>query len=222
MGKLAEYGIFSFLSTRSVLYWKRNNKRGRSAPKGSEALESMICILPGPPKFDAIPTYKITCYPLERRDYKPFAQAQVCVTPKVLAIRLWAFESRPKPLSRVEAVFGRPDRAPSLRVTAWAEGRWRCVRGAAPEELPLDAGVRPMAGDDFQGEYWGISLTLSRSLAEEALGLALEPGAAVLGNFYKRSCDPEKPHDGSFWPADFAGGREYDRPSLARFTVVRY
>ena len=44
----------------------------------------------------------------------------------------------------------------------------------------------------------------------------------VLGNLYKRSRDREKPHDGSCWPADFAGGREYALPSLVPFTVTDY
>lgn len=185
-------------------------------------MEAVICTLPGPPKFDAIPTYKITSYPLEKRDYKPFAQAQVCVTPQVLAVRLWAFEAHPKPLSRLEGVFAAPDCALALWITAWADGRWSCVRKSPEGTETLEAEVRPMAGDDFQGEYWGIAATLPRPQAEEALGLSLEPGAVALGNFYKRSRDPEKPHDGSCWPADFAGGREYEPSSLRSFTVVRY
>jgi len=65
---------------------------------------------------------------------------------------------------------------------------------------------------------------LSRQLREleGELGLALKPGARLLGNFYKRSRDPEKSHDGSCWPADFAGGREYGLGSLTEFTVVSY
>jgi hypothetical protein len=79
-----------------------------------------------------------------------------------------------------------------------------------------------MAGDDFQGEYWGISAAIPRPAVEEALEVALEPGAVLLGNFYKRSGDPQKPHHGSCWPADFAGGREYGLSSLTEFMVVRY
>lgn len=188
-------------------------------------MEAVICTQPESPRFDAIPTYKITCYPLEKRDYKPFAQAQVCVTPRELAIRLWAFEALPRPSSMVEAVFTPREGAALLRVRAWAQGRWECrlfTPGGPREGKPLDAIAHTMAGDDFQGEYWGISVGIPRQAAEEALGLALAPGARLLGNFYKRSRDPEKPHDGSCWPADFAGGREYGLGSLAGFTVVIY
>lgn len=191
--------------------------------KGSEAVEAMICTQPDPPKFEALPTYKITCYPLEKRAYKPFAQAQVCRTPTVFSVRLWAFEAKPRPGSRVEGVFAAPGRDGLLRVTGWADGRWSVAFCPAGETgKTLSAAVHPMAGDDFQGEYWGISVGIPRGEAEEALGLLLEPGTVVLGNFYKRSDDPEKPHRGCCWPADFSRGREYEPSSLAPFTVVRY
>ena len=185
-------------------------------------LEAVICTQPGTPRFDTLPTYKITLYPLEKRDYKPFAQAQVCRTPGELVVRLWAFEALPRPQSMVEGVFTTRQSQQLLRVAAWADGRWSCLLQSPEGERPLDAIAHTMAGDDFQGEYWGVSIAIPRRPVEEALGAALEPGAVVLGNFYKRSRDPEKPHHGSCWPADFAGGREYALPSLAPFTVVRY
>lgn len=186
-------------------------------------MEAMICTQPDPPKFEALPTYKITCYPLERRDYRPFAQAQVCRTPTLFSVRLWAFEAMPRPVSRVEAVFAAANRGGLLRVVGWADGRRRVsLRCADGTERDIAASAHPMAGDDFQGEYWGVSVGIPREEAEEALGISLEPGAVVPGNFYKRSDDPEKPHHGSCWPADFSGGREYGPTSLVPFTVVRY
>lgn len=186
-------------------------------------MEAMICTQPDPPKFDALPTYKITCYPLEKRAYKPFAQAQVCRTPENFIVRLWAFEAIPRPGSRVEGVFAAPGGEGLLRAAAWADGRWSVrFRSANGEEQDLSAAAHPMAGDDFQGEYWGASISVPRKEAEEVLGLLLEPGAVVPGNFYKRSDGPEKPHHGCCWPADFAGGREYALSSLVPFTVVRY
>jgi len=185
-------------------------------------MEAIICTQPESPRFDAIPTYKITRYPLEKRAYKPFAQAQVCVTPRNLAVRLWSFEALPRPASMVEALFTPRESQTLLRVRAWANGRWDCLLQTPEGERPLDAIAHTMAGDDFQGEYWGISAAIPRRGIEEAFALPLEPGAVLLGNFYKRSRDPEKPHDGSCWPADFAGGREYGLGSLRAFTVVKY
>ena len=185
-------------------------------------MEAIICTQPESPKFDSIPTYKITDYPLEKRDYKPFAQAQVCLTPTQLILRLWAFEAHPKPLSTVEGVFTTRQSEAVLWVSAWADGRWRCALRTPGGEKPIDAIAHAMAGEDLQGEYWGTSVAIRRSLVEEALRVALAPGSTLLGNFYKRSRDPQKPHHGSCWPADFAGGREYALTSLVPFAVVRY
>ena len=186
-------------------------------------MEAIICTQPDSPKFDSLPTYKITCYPLEQRDYKPFAQAQVCLTPGNLVVRLWAFEAHPRPLSMVEAVFTTRHSPGVLAITAWADGRWRCVLRTPSGERPLDAIAHAIAGEDLQGVYWGTSVSVSRRLAAQALEAGdLAPGSVLLGNFYKRSWDPEKPHHGSCWPADFAGGREYALSSLAPFRVARY
>lgn len=185
-------------------------------------MEAMICIQPDPPRFDVLPTYKITWYPLEKRDYKPFAQAQVCRTPGALELRLWAFEAKPRPSSMVEAVFAAAGGG-LLRITAWADGRQSVLfESHGKENRALSADFRPLAGEDFQGEYWGVHFIIPRGGAEDVLGLSLEPGAVVRGNFYKRSDDPEKRHRGSCWPADFYHGLEYEPPSLVPFTVARY
>ena len=48
---------------------------------------------------DTLPVMKITSYPLEQRDYRPFAQAAAAVYEGGLLLRLWAFEAAPSPLS---------------------------------------------------------------------------------------------------------------------------
>ena len=185
-------------------------------------MEAIICTQPDSPTFDSLPTYKITCYPLEKRDYKPFAQAQVCLTPVSLVLRLWAFEAHPRPSSRVEAAFTARHSPGLLSVAAWADGRWSCLLRTPGGDRPLDAIAHAMAGEDLQGVYWGAQVDIPRRLAEEALGTGeLAPGSVLLGNFYKRSRDPQKPHDGSCWPADFAGGKEYALSSLVPFRVAR-
>ena len=40
-------------------------------------MEAIICTQPEAPRFDAIPTYKITDYPLEKRAYKQIGRAHV-------------------------------------------------------------------------------------------------------------------------------------------------
>ncbi len=47
----------------------------------------------GAPRFETLPLYKIIRYPLEKRDYKPFAQARLCCNEESLFVRMWAFEA---------------------------------------------------------------------------------------------------------------------------------
>ena len=61
------------------------------------------------PVWDALPVAKIIQYPLERADYKPFAQARLCMTPETLYLRLWAFEVSPEPSSSLAACFALPE-----------------------------------------------------------------------------------------------------------------
>ena len=84
-------------------------------------MEAVICTQGEAPRFDVLPTYKITCYPLEKRDYKPFAQGQLCLTPGQLCIRLWAFEARPRPQSMLECVLTTRQSQGMFRLAAWAE-----------------------------------------------------------------------------------------------------
>ena len=184
-------------------------------------MEAIICIQPDPPRFDSLPAWKITHYPLEKRAYKPFAQARVTLTPSRFILRLWAFEAEPRPLSRLEGVFAARQGATLLTVEALAGGDWSCTAKGPEGERPLDAILHPLAGEDLQGIFWGVEAEIPRQAAERALGCgSLVPGSVLLGNFFKRSRDPEKPHDGSVWPADFAAGREYALSSLAPFRVV--
>ena len=186
-------------------------------------MEPIICTQPAAPNLDALPTYKITDYPLEKRDYRPFAQAKVCVTPTQFFLQMWAFEAAPRPLSRLEGVFTTRESQKLLVGWAQADGSCGFLARTLEGDRPLDCLAHTLDGEDLQGVYWGVTLTLSRDLLERELGPGcLEEGGELLGNFYKLSNDPGKPHRGSMVPADFAGGREYALGSLATFRVVRY
>ena len=182
-----------------------------------------ICAQPSSPRLETIPTYKITDYPLEKRDYKPFAQAKVCLTPQELLIQMWAFEMVPMPESRLRAVFTTPRSANLLVVTAEAGGHCSCGARGPGGDKPMDSIVHSLDGEDLQGIYWGVTAALRRAAVEEILGPGCtETGKTLLGNFYKLSDSPKKPHKGSLYPADFAGGREYALSSLGEFRIVAY
>lgn len=42
-------------------------------------MDFKISLIEGQPVWDALPVGKIIYYPLEKRDYRPFAQARMCV-----------------------------------------------------------------------------------------------------------------------------------------------
>lgn len=183
----------------------------------------LICSQLTTPKLDTLPTYKITHYPLESRDYKPFAQAKICIIPQEMLIQMWAFEMIPQPESCLQAVFTIPSSQNLLVLTAQAGGKCTCVIRGPDGDKPLDAIVHAFNGEDLQGIYWGITIHLRRAFVEKALGHGCtEVGSILRGNFYKLSNSIKKPHKGSLYPADFAGGREYALPSLGEFKIVAY
>ncbi len=147
-----------------------------------------ICKVKGHPQFDTLPVMKIIHYPLEPRDYKPFAQGLLAVNEERLYIRLWAFETPPEPESRLLCLL-RQD-GEQLRVEVSPDGA--TVQKNGEEIAPLTA--HPFTGDDLQGRYWGCLLELPRTVLGQ-----LVPGEHVQGNLYKCSSG-QRPHIGSFFP----------------------
>lgn len=148
----------------------------------------------GPPIFDALPVLKVTSYPFETADYKPFAQGLLCMSGGRLMGRLWAFEARPEAGSTLSLALkgGSAHYALSLRLdgvyTAYLNG----------ETFPMPS-LRPIAGEDLQGEYWGVDFDLGEQLSAR-LGLIFPyKGQLLEGNIYK-SCEGARPHFGSYAP----------------------
>lgn len=182
-----------------------------------------ICVQPATPRMDALPIYKIIDYPLEQRDYKPFAQVRLCVTPTHLVLELWAFEMHPRPESRLRAVFTTRESQELLFVECWATGRTDCWVRTPAGDRSVTVTSHSLGGEDLQGVYWGAGVHLPRTLLEGQFGRScVQVGGILLGNVYKLSDSPEKPHKGSLFPADFAGGREYALPSMGEFQIVNY
>lgn len=176
----------------------------------------------GQPQFDSLPVAKIIDYPLEKRDYKPFAQAIVCINEEGFTIRIWAFEAQPERESSLRAVFalnpGDSERTVSVEVFPH-----RCVRflvdGIAADVSAIR--VHHFTGEDLQGLYWGATILLPHTLLVELYpNLCLESGAKVLGNFFKLS-DGERPHCGSFFHVDFTQ-EPFALESLGDFLVVAF
>lgn len=192
----------------------------------------------GVPEFDSLPVAKIASYPLEKRDYKPFAQCVLCFGEDAMYLRMWAFEVSPMPDSELVCVCcpyaDAPQRALCVRVRH-GEGDLAGVSVTLLEKeksLPLDDAVqsrlvqalhaRPHNGEDLQGVYWGMAVTLPIALLEELGGkLTIQPGGHFPGNFYKLSCDARFAHQGSYFPAQFPDA-PFSPQSMGRFELVLY
>lgn len=182
-----------------------------------------ICAQPANPRMDALPTYKITDYPLEPRDYKPFAQTRLCMTPGELVLEMWAFEMNPRPESHLVAVFTTQSSQNLLFVESWSGGEVNCFVRTPSGQRPLTIISHSLRGEDLQGFYWGSTVSVPKSLLEELFGKgSASVGHTLLGNLYKLSDSREKSHKGSLHPADFANGREYGLSSMGEFKIVNY
>lgn len=168
---------------------------------------------------------KIIDYPLEKAEYKPFAQARLCVLPEGLAVQLWAFEAIPADQSSLRAVLSGPNGAVAS-AQLWSSGKLEVLSGPDAAHLspvPTLCTLSPLWGEDLQGRYWGGTLIFDRAVLEGLWGVGcLEPGGRLWGNLYKLSTDPQKPHMGSLFPADFAGGEPFGSGSFGEFELVSY
>lgn len=179
-----------------------------------------------PSQLDSAPVAVIKHYPLEKRDYKPYAQSNICLGEQAVFLRMWAFEVSPPQGSELRCVLylfpGRPDTA--LSVSLYPEGGYGfslLEKGAhLAINPPPGFALSPHNGEDLQGIYWGALATLPIDwLSEICDRPSLNPGDTFGGNFYKLCPGPEYEHSGSFFPADFPGD-PYGAQSMGRFTVT--
>ena len=145
------------------------------------------------PDFGSLPAAKIIDYPLEKRDYRPFAQAQLALGPGALFVRMIAFEAHPDPESRLWLLLGM--REGCFCLSAAGDGGI----GLLPP-LP-DVHTHHIGGEDLQGVFWGTECALPLAPLEALLGKQLAPGGTLRGNILKTSAGGEMPpHFGCLYP----------------------
>ena len=168
-------------------------------------------MITGEPLWNSLPAAKIINYPLEKADYKPYAQARLCVSNYDFYIQLLAFEVSPEEKSVVGTAI-----APFAKEDGGKRYFWLSTNRSGAlvckfidettgneTDVTKNVSVRIYTGEDEQGVYWCSSFTLPLSLVEKFFGKSyLVPGHKMAGNFYKL-CDGERPHYGSYYPADF-------------------
>jgi len=179
-----------------------------------------------PSELDSIPVAVIKDYPLETRDYKPYAQCNICLDDKSLFLRMWAFEVSPPDGSELRGVFYLfPDR-PGLALAVSMRPDHGCnfflledgkQRGINP---PQGFTAHPHNGEDLQGIYWGSLAVMPIDWLKSLGGrVSLGAGDAFCGNFYKLCPSAEWEHKGSYFPADFSGDA-FSEKSMGEFLIV--
>lgn len=181
-----------------------------------------ISLVAGEPSFDSLPVAKITDYPLEKHDYKPYAQARICLSQTSLYIQMWAFEVNPEKESSLKIVLAGEGLRSGFSAELWSTGQlefspWGSADATASPEL------HPLWGEDLQGVFWGGTLKLPIEPVRKLLGEQnLQPGSIIKGNIYKLSTSAAHPHMGSLFPAQFGTGDPFGPASMGDFEVVSY
>ena len=173
-------------------------------------MDFKISIIEGQPIWDALPVGKIIHYPLEKRDYRPFAQVRMCVNQTDLFLRMWAFEARPSAQSALIARlnFDPENSVAFLEIKVDSAGGMICSVQSGEEQTPLALyGILPhlhsYRGEDLEGEYWGVMVQLPRAAIEKIYGAdPIQPGYEIKGNLYKQDTSPNSRHMGSLFPAN--------------------
>lgn len=176
-----------------------------------------VCSFPGVPDFETLHAAKLIEFPLEQRDYKPFSQARICFSEEGLHVQMHCFESESLAQSAIHAYL---QWTPQLLVqlSIFAGGESLLLANGEPIQ---QGQFVPFTGEDLQGVYWGGTFTVPTHFFEERLGHYPGVGETFRGNFYKVCDAPEKPHYGSFFPADFSKG--VDAPeNFGEFLLIAY
>lgn len=184
--------------------------------------------------LDSLAVAKITNYPFEKRDYKPFAQARLCLSDrKRLIVRMWAFEVSPKAdvtqpcedMMKEDSFlcFQLSMKKNYLSVCANAAGvLYAELVHADGTHTPLDSSLfsqSPFTGEDLQGEYWGMQFSVDVNYVNEWLDgdLCKEP---LHGNLYKACFDPKHRHIGALFELHRA--TIYDPEAFGDFEITDY
>ena len=183
-----------------------------------------ITIVDGRPRLDSLPVGKIINYPLEKRDYRPFAQFRICINEEGLHLYLWAFEKEVSPKSVQRACLNLcPSQEKYLDFALFGDGSAHLsIREGdrAVEEQPAE--IHPLCGEDLQGVYWGGQYLFPWGEIRRIFGREqFQQGDTVRGNLYKTCDDKAYFHQGCFFPVDFQSIDPYGERFFGEFVLTR-
>ncbi|MEG1779311.1 MAG: hypothetical protein RR263_04355, partial [Oscillospiraceae bacterium] len=154
----------------------------------------------------------------------PYVQIKLCLNEKALFIRMLAFEVKVMPESCVAAAFAFDGsnkilvvRSTNTAATAYS------LDTQTTEETPFVHEAHFFGGEDLQGIYWGVDITLPKENLQDKFPTAqLYKGGKLKGNFYKTCTEPPFVHMGSLFPCDFTNKDFISPEAMAEFEIVDY
>lgn len=166
------------------------------------------------PAWDSLYAAKITHYPLEKADYKPYAQARCCIVDgdiPGIGFQLLAFEAEPPADSRISFILEAGGEW--LAGSVGAHGDIAAARSGGEISVPAEI----FRGGDQQGVFWGTELFFPAG----AIPFWDKIGSAELtGNFFKTARRSERPHFGSLFSCDFSEMAASGLPDSAAATLL--
>lgn len=175
--------------------------------------------------YESLHVAKLTDFPLEKRDYKPYSQARICFASDGMHLQLLAFEAAPLTESRMTAVFNLTPlyKTGCISTELYANGRFSAkFFSNTGGSLIEGATVHTFNGEDLQGVYWGGNIFLPhRSLKILFPNLVVAKGQMFTGNLYKLCEHSARPHFGSYYPADFNLPLT-DEKNFGEFVIIDY
>lgn len=159
-----------------------------------------IYAVDGKVNYDVIPVAVLKNFPQEKRDYKPFTQCKICLSPMGLSVRLMTFEAIPDEKSCMRAVFC-PENIP-VSVDVCQNQTYTLKLGSEKADLP-DFKTHFFKGEDLQGKYWGADFVLTEDIMKKVSPNFTFKGLTSLkGNIFKICEEGKRPHFGSYFPSD--------------------
>ena len=172
--------------------------------------------------------FKVTDYPFEERDFKPFALSRICVLDdKFLVVRMWSFEVDPKATvtAPTEDIFN--DSTLSFviekngKMLVFTVNNKGVVFVQNEEKSPVSETqihTHFFTGEDLQGIYWGAEIKIDFDFLEKHTGITAKD-ESFKGNIYKTSFG-EKKHFGGFFEVKQAD--LFCKDSLGTFEITQY
>lgn len=193
------------------------------------AMSFKISLINGLPVWDSLPVAKIVNYPLEKRDYKPFVQARLCISEQSVWVRMWAFEALPSETSTLMVNLNLfPELSDKYLSMSASYGGLLLNEVCGAQHIPMAEylvlpRVKSFQSEDLQGIYWGIVFELPRTLLTKVYGSSeLAPGKLVKGNLYKVDKSDCSEHYGCFYNVDFLDKNAYTDKYFGDFELVAY